>query len=154
MKFSILRHNSGYSTRDIPGSWTVIVDGAERRVLSELCFDEMLGAAARLLLGSYQPWRLWNSSLWTFEPKPVEWQVDIDQCDDAPPWSGAHWCIYRGDEFSGELTSDETLGFLAIYCLSDGRRGLFGGLKTYQQTIAGSPWLRDRQVVALLEHVA
>lgn len=153
MKFSILCHEQR-AVCSIPGDWTVIVEGAERRVLGGLCFDEMLGAAARLLLNSYRPWQQWITAPWPLEGKAIAWQLDIEQCDDGPPWSQSRWCIYRGDTFSGELTADETLGFLAVYCLSNGRQGLFSGLKTYQQTIASSPWLRDRAIAGILEHVA
>lgn len=153
MRFSILRHQQERPFR-IPGDWTVIVytpDGDDYRVIESLCFDEMLGSVARVLMTGWEAWR--GESSIDREPSPVEWQLDIELVSGrwARDWN--LFTIHCGDKFIGQLTNDETLGFIAAYCLTDGAMQLFSGLQTYEQWHAANHrWLQAP--AALLEHVS
>lgn len=120
--FTIVKHREGF--------WTL------RQGLvtfDQVCWDEMLGLVARMLLNGTKLTRAyWRP----YEPlPPIEYELRVSYCCpySGSKWWGDCWSLVRGDQFVGWLCATEMLGFIAAYTLTDGEKQLFRGMRTYEQ---------------------
>lgn len=114
-----------------------------------LYWVEMLAAVAKELLDARWPPYAWEEKGGI--PFAPLYSVVVNRARDN------HYSIRCGSKFLDGLCSDEALGFIAAYTLTDGEKQFFGGLKSYAQW-AGSPWNNHRKIAGLItyqpEHVA
>lgn len=108
-------------------------------VLDDLCWDEMLGGTARCLINGCD-WP--KSGGWSDESQDAEsvvWELRVD-----PVQPGAHryWCsdfsLSIREYFTGPLTADEAIGFIAAQTLTGCAHQLSHWMKNYEQ------WSRER----------
>ncbi len=131
----------------MPGTWAIRQGD---NLLTGLCWDEMLGGVARCLI---------NGCDW---PKPLRWELQrFDHS--SPAWSlrvepvpsgsprrlSSDFTLFDDGKFCGPLTTDEAIGFIALYTSSNRERSLFGGMKTYEQWIRQFP-NRQQNIAGLL----
>lgn len=99
-----------------------------------LCWDEMLGAFARICLQNN------HIGCAPFSNGSIEYELRIEKI------SHHEYTIFRDDRFCGYLTFDEALGFLAKFTLMG--EGTYRGFETYEQWINTS-W-RSRTKVPIV----
>lgn len=121
------------------GDYAIELDG---QYFTGLCWDEMLGAVARLFYTKQAP------------PRPLlmyaartAYSMSVVQVD-----GGRYWTLRIGDRFCDHLQSDEALGFIAAYTLTEGKRQLYHGFQTYEQWRRRLSLGRDRAISGLLTH--
>ncbi len=121
-----------------------------RRMIDEMCWDELIGAVARMLLcGQQLPAR--DDAT---ESPDAEYFLTVESVGPSSLgiFAGLAWTIRRDDRFIDRLTDDEALGFIAAYTLTDGERQLFIGLQTYEEWVSCFRWRRDQETAGLLTY--
>lgn len=128
-----LRNNYGNSEYEVEH---------DLRILRGCCWDEMLGAVARVALNG---WQLPLSPIWVVEAEhgySIEYELRLT------PVESGWWVIEKGDAFTSRLTFDEMLGFVASFTLTG--KTLFSGFRTYEQRKREPHSGLNRPVAALL----
>lgn len=138
MKFTIHKHV--HRTNHGGGTWSIDKDTG---TLSELCWEEMLGEVAMMLMAG-RPHRF-SATARSCSPLGSVYSLIVFECE--PGW----YTIRRGGRFIDRLACNEALGFIAAYTLTDGERSLFTGLQTYEEWVNHFDF-RQRNIAALISY--
>lgn len=120
----------------IPGWWRMRQGEHE---LNGLCWDEMLGCCARILINGLE---LRSGGFQDDYNPPAVWSLRVE-----PILDGVYWTIHKGGRFIDHMTPDEALGFIAAYTLTG--REMFMGFMTYEQW-ARRPYRAQQEIAGLL----